>query len=331
MSDFIERRRQQFLTEQYYEPTKLFYIEDVDYWKVEDSFEDDEYNCGEDKRWTLITNDYKFLLYLQYTAGEDIGGLAPLFEKVIEGYEKQTEALAIFNKTQRPSILTNIFEMLSVIGLAYLLNRRDLLPRITTLINGENGGRLIEDAITSRFLHINDSQHPVLDYEADETLYNRSHVDWCKALDAVNDEENKKRIIKSLDDYLSDWYSLNKFEVWYNSHLAPPDEMRYCGYWAFEAAALAYLLDLDDTPLHKHLFYPKDIVAWARKNNTQSKVNQDNSTVLKVKAGEKCTKTGYWNTPAQPNQRNYFKLGEILPTLSELDWGEVYWYFDSEE
>lgn len=49
-----------------------------------------------------------------------------------------------------------------------------------------------------------------------------------------------------------------------------------------------------------------------------------------VKAGEICPRTGYWKTPAQPNSRQYFKQNEIFPTLTELDWGEVYWYWDGE-
>lgn len=49
-----------------------------------------------------------------------------------------------------------------------------------------------------------------------------------------------------------------------------------------------------------------------------------------VKAGEICPRTGYWKTPAQPDSRQYFEQGNILPTLAELDWGEVYWYWDGE-
>nr|WP_278492950.1 hypothetical protein [Acinetobacter gyllenbergii] len=49
-----------------------------------------------------------------------------------------------------------------------------------------------------------------------------------------------------------------------------------------------------------------------------------------MKGGELCPRTGYWKTPAQPDSRQYFEQGEILPTLAELDWGEVYWYWDRE-
>lgn len=73
----------------------------------------------------------------------------------------------------------------------------------------------------------------------------------------------------------------------------------------------------------------KDLVDFAR---TQSKVALDDQQLerMKVKGGEACIKTGYWKTRAQPDSRQYFKQGEIVPALIELDWGEVYWYWDGE-
>ena len=58
-----------------------------------------------------------------------------------------------------------------------------------------------------------------------------------------------------MDEYLSNWYQMNRNEIWYNSHLDLENKSSYVGYWAFEAAALVYLLDLDDSSLYKHLFY----------------------------------------------------------------------------
>lgn len=52
---------------------------------------------------------------------------------------------------------------------------------------------------------------------------------------------------------------------------------------------------------------------------------------FKVKGGELCPQTGYWQTPAQPDSRQYFKQNDIFPTLTELDWGKVYWYWDGEK
>ncbi|MDC5250206.1 hypothetical protein NRA59_07710 [Acinetobacter baumannii] len=95
----------------------------------------------------------------------------------------------------------------------------------------------------------------------------------------------------------------------------------------------------DDDP-NEHLSYEEGI-AWMRRFDEDSswpegkRVNRLNGLLLeeealKVKGGELCPRTGYWQTPAQPDSRQYFTQGTILPILSETDWGEVYWYWDGE-
>lgn len=327
MPDFTEQRRQQFLTEDYYKSAYDFYIEDVDFWKESDTFEDDQYNCGEKRRWNLITYDYSFLLYLVYTAGKPIEELIPFFEKTIEGYEKQSEALAIFHKSKKPSVIATQNETLNILGLAFLLNRSDLFARIHALVNGEGETHTDEDEIINKFFKLNDSNHPTYNQG---NLFDLKYAKLCDVIDNVLVKNNKEKAIQYLDEYLADWYQNNKNALWFNSHLKPAEELRYCGYWAFEVAALVYLLDLDDSSLHRHLFYPKDIVQWIR-NQTKSMNTNDDSIRIKVKGGDKCPKKGYWITPAQPDTRPFFTQGEILPTLSQADWGDVYWYFDGEE
>ena len=96
----------------------------------------------------------------------------------------------------------------------------------------------------------------------------------------------------------------------------------------------------DDDP-NEHLSYDEGI-AWMRRFDEDSswpegkRVNKVNGLPLeeeklKGKGGALCPQTGYWQTPARPDLRQYFEQGEILPTFSELDWGEVYWYWASEE
>lgn len=96
----------------------------------------------------------------------------------------------------------------------------------------------------------------------------------------------------------------------------------------------------DDDP-NEHLSYDEGI-AWMRRFDEDSswpegkRVNKVNGLPLeeeklKVKGGALCPQTGYWQTPARPDLRQYFEQGEILPTFSELDWGEVYWYWAGRE
>ncbi|NYI01990.1 PoNe immunity protein domain-containing protein [Cupriavidus plantarum] len=41
------------------------------------------------------------------------------------------------------------------------------------------------------------------------------------------------------------------------------------GYWAFEAAAVSVLFNIDDTPFRHHPLYPKDLADWARANHSK--------------------------------------------------------------
>lgn len=326
MSDFTDQRRQQFLTEEYYLKTKEYNEEGIPLYLESDAFEDDEYNCGEASRWQSITWIYQALLYLEYTAGKPINELQILFEKLIESYEKQSEALAIFHKSEKPSVIATQSEILNILGLGYLLHRNDLFSRIHSLVNGEGDSHTGEDEIINKFFKFNDASHPTIN---EGNLFALGYTKLCDVIDNVLVKNNKDHSIELLDEYLSDWYQMNKNEIWHNGHLDLENKTSYVGYWAFEAAALVYLLDLDDILLHKHLFYPKDIVEWAR-NQAKVIITNDDVIQIKVKGGDKCTKAGYWTTPAQPGTRSYFSKGEILPTLSQSDWGDVYWYFDGE-
>ena len=77
--------------------------------------------------------------------------------------------------------------------------------------------------------------------------------------------ETKEEQLEELNAYLKDWYRemVGMSDLEYQSHL-DPEQNGYCGYWAFEAAAIAYLDDLDDTELRQSPYYPKDMVDWAR-------------------------------------------------------------------
>ena len=114
--NFTEQRRQQFLTEEYYISYKDYRDESLVLILESDAFEDDQYNCGEAERWTLLEDMYKGLLYIEYTAGKPIEEMIPLFEKVIESYEKQAEALAIFNQSEKPSVIATQSATLNILG-----------------------------------------------------------------------------------------------------------------------------------------------------------------------------------------------------------------------
>ena len=70
---------------------------------------------------------------------------------------------------------------------------------------------------------------------------------------------------KALIDYIGKWYNLNKDAPWYNNHLKTSS---YCGYWAWEVAAVAKILHIDDSDLKDNPYYPYDMVHWEEDDTT---------------------------------------------------------------
>lgn len=80
-----------------------------------------------------------------------------------------------------------------------------------------------------------------------------------KGLYKVIQAADSETALKALKDYIGKWYNLNKDAPWYNSHLK---KNCYSGYWAWEVAAVAKVMHIDDTDLKDNPYYPYDMVHW---------------------------------------------------------------------
>lgn len=95
-----------------------------------------------------------------------------------------------------------------------------------------------------------------------ETLaYPRLYNGLYKVIQAPNAAAAKDALSK----YLDRWYNLNSNAPWYNSHLK---DNSYRGYWAWEVAAVAKIMHIDDSDLKNNQYYPYDMVHWADNETT---------------------------------------------------------------
>lgn len=192
---------------------------------------------------------------------------------------------------------------LQFISLAYLLDCRDLLPTIKRLAEGQNQDVFdATDAITDRLFRLTDPNQAVRPEKGDNILYNNPwYTIICDCLDdlyhnAGNAQKIKDTIIDELRQNLEEWYEYHNDKLWHDSHLRMEEEYGYFGYWEFVPACLVYLFDLDDTPLHKFIHYPKDLVAWARTNHpikagTAPKIYESETVVFE---GHPAKLSGYY-------------------------------------
>ena len=260
---FHEKRRQHFLMEEKYHKEKNGYLSNLKFW---------------DNNWQKSILESKHLFrykssevfdYLRicYTAGESISLLSPMLDMIVSTLEISTkfwqQNKAELNEigyytSPMPWFYTEYYlNTLHLIALCYLLQREDLLPRLLDVIlaNAEDG--LEPDSTIEDFFYYRFKDRPDPDY-----VQMNDHAVLIS--DAIR-EKDKAEKLAILNAYLKDWYHemVGMSDLEYQSHL-DPEQNGYCGYWAFEAAAIAYLDDLDDTELRQSPYYPKDMVDWAR-------------------------------------------------------------------
>ncbi|GFM60957.1 hypothetical protein PSCICG_21170 [Pseudomonas cichorii] len=257
-------------------------------------------------------------LLAAYTVGEEIVSLLPLLEELIEKYQTRQKALAEYQGLPKISPLAiddwpnQYEEAVQVISLCILLHRTDLLPRFVKLIDeaGYAGDDTLYEALLSKVMPDR--------YDVDQ-WYHDVYTPLIQAIYVDNKEEASKLLKK----YCQQWYPAFKQAPWHDTHLQG-DEGTYVGYWAFEAGAIAFLYGIDDSKID-HMVYPKDLVEYARNYQPANE-----SQVSRIDAGQPCSKTGYWFTPAQANSRRHFQQGEIMPRISDSTWGDTLWYWSGE-
>lgn len=333
---FIKIRRQDFMSLEYYEKVKDYCEEDIRK-ELADGYprESTKYNSADVLKWSVIASNRFDLLFLAYTAGRPIEELGAMLESAIEAHEKKADYGRDY--FDDPSFTTmggegdSFLLPLQYIGLAYLLHRRDLLPRISILAQGKDGKWRGNDDIYEKLYRFNDLTRKPEGYYINE--------DYIDLLNALYEGNSSEEALADLNSYLKDWYKMHDSQIWYNSHLMNErlgNHMGYFGYWAFEAAAVAFLLDLDDKKFHKYLYYPKDLVQWARSYKSQ----EDQAKVLNAPPsppplvghpGQPVPKSGNWHTTALLEKRSLsLHAGDTFPEdQHDVSGNQVIWYLPS--
>ncbi|MBX9757039.1 MAG: DUF1911 domain-containing protein [Pseudomonadaceae bacterium] len=312
-------RRQQFLTAAHYAFLSSYCDEEEGYWQFHPmQAESPEQEASLKARH--IQSAFLSKLILLYTAGEPIDSMVPVLEKLIGKYELSQKALGYYEQSANISPLAiddwlyQYEECVQVISLCVLLHRIDLLKRFVALLDAAGFAgtdTLYEDLLS----------HHLPDRQDVDGWYHAVYNHLIRAIYAATKDEASAL----LKQYCDEWYLAFEQAPWHNSHL-DGDEGSYEGYWAFEAAAIAFLYGIDDSKID-HMVYPKDLVAYARGFTPAP----ESAQIARIEAGQPCTHTGYWFTPAQANSRRHFKQGESMPSVSDSSWGDALWYWAGEE
>jgi hypothetical protein len=316
MDDFSNRRRQRFISEPYYDFWSKYYSEAIERWATQlpkNGTEEERHAHAAARR-----AESRFaLMLLRYTAGEPIVELREQLEGVVSAYEEYARRQAAVHRPGWPPLRLSELEdyerTVQLIGLCHLLHRRDLLPRIAAMedpfYEGEDG--LYEDLLAYAMKGRIDV----------ETCLHEQYIDCLNGIYGETDDER----LTDLNAYLEQWYASMKEVSWHDSHLNLSNDWGlYFGYWAIEAAALAYLLELDDTSLREHITYPKNLVDFARSFEEPAKSSDIGAGPRTVRTGQTCPETGIWKAQGHNVPGVMVQQGERMPEVFAPDKSGAY-------
>jgi len=195
-----------------------------------------------------IANNYMNLIKITYSLGDKIKDLR-------ETYIVSLQFFLLGFESDEPMY----FDILNRVALGFLLN-----------ISNENFQQLVD------YVQRMDEQAKPADWTPDQLLWfilnsrlkkdeEQTHADKLafpklyKGLFKLTQVSDAQEAKKALEDYIVKWYNLNKNAPWYNSHLK---KNCYRGYWAWEVAAVAKIMHIDDSDLKDNPYYPYDMVHW---------------------------------------------------------------------
>ena len=326
MTAFHEKRRQQFLTEGYY----LNQVQRRDRLVGEFTHELELPETDLEGKSLLrasLAEDHYERFSLHYTAGEPLDVLCEELTGVVEAYERYQQAKAAYEKI--PDIspfympdLGDYERALQLVSLCILFHREDLLRRVAAMLDPGYKG---EDTLYEDLMAFYETGR----IDLDEWYHDQPYTTLINAMYA----EDKGEGSTLLKQYCDEWYPCFKHVPWHDGHLRmTATDGDYFGYWAFEAGAVAFLLDIDDSSID-HMVYPKDLVAYARKLRDEGVTahSADNGR-LRGLPNEMVLKTGWWWSPAftGTDALRHFNQGEHFPSTETTNYGGVFWYYDAD-
>jgi Domain of unknown function (DUF1911)/Domain of unknown function (DUF1910) len=149
-------------------------------------------------------------------------------------------------------------------------------------------------------------------------------------LDCVKAEPDARPAL--MTKFLKRWFKGQKECDWWGLHINrtsdPILKTGFFGYWAFEAALVTYLWDIDDSSYRDLPHYPKDLIDYARQN--LSPQSGETRQAARVRAGEPCPREGWWVAVVKADSRRHFKAGDLMPDLKSES-GITIWQWDSKQ
>ncbi len=337
-ADFRSQRRQQFLTLKYFLLNKR---------ELEGAFSQNQKGIEKSAEEPIpdadsesqIFKDWLKLLRLNYTAGEPIESLQPLFRNAMVAFEEWHRKYSIYLQKISDSIgkplktaaspleFGDLFSFglaMDLVSLGVLLGEGSSVRQAASLMASSRGSDMMFEAVI---------RPAVTDFRDVEEFFHEEP--YGLLVDAIYTADTPQEASDFVKRYLDNWYKAFEGVPWHNGHLVVNDEYsNYQGYWAFDAAAVCVIHGIDDSSFRDHIVYPRDLADWARAHDVMRHIGPNagdlSGSGLRCEGGQPCPRTGYWHTPALEGGRQRFDAGAVMPKY-DSDYGATIWQWDSNQ
>lgn len=257
-----------------------------------------------------------------YSGGHPVDELAQIYPTIVSYWESYAVEWRVFQESEQSTsgtvaalslIDTSFAYANQLICFAILFGWADLINKILPIIDYNNPRK---DGMLERLIAPYTKNRD--DFPDDCTR----HLPYFKTLKIFQAPvEARAELMK---DYLEDWYPASRREPYYDSHKRGD---QFSGYWAWEAAAITYILKIEDKSYRDAKFYPKDLVEFATViNATPQEKLRLSDLELRAKSGQGCPQAGIWETLDIPLQRRNFEVGEIMQA-DNASYGITVWRY----
>lgn len=198
-----------------------------------------EESQGAKNGYNALVMYYTKKVNLLYSLGEEVLEVKIVYEKLLGYYAKTW------------NIEYGYIELIRILSLGALLKIESSNSNLKILENKIRDAGL-NDYLVNYLITFIDS-----DWELNSNdFYFKGIYEPLKDIINENDKHMSKNMLKK---YLENqWYELHNECAWYNSH--DSKQGAYYGYWAYEAGAIAKILQLEDKELREQQYYPYDLV-----------------------------------------------------------------------
>ena len=285
MSEFEEKKRDWFLVEATYDELAAWFPKTFADKEVDDIINGANKQHAQRLSWSRCSERLQYSI-LRYSAGEEVESLRDPCKEIFEEFARHHR---MFPDDKMLYWEPDAYQYLMwLLGLAYLFNLPEYVPQIATWYahNTEGGDDPLICALFAKLGCTAFSQ------PQEEMVFEKTYRPLLSALQAGG-EGQKAEAQEHLEAYLKTWYKGMKDCYWYNRHKGK--FATHFGYWSFEAGLVSLLCGFDDAAYRDMLYYPKDLVDYARPNVFQPIPSSGQlPKTLRALPGERCPKTGDW-------------------------------------